>query len=90
MADPTSWLMIERGWAVVGPGGNKLGSVEEVVGDSKVDIFNGLAVSSGLIAKARYVAAEHVREIREGTVELDLDRNGFEALDEHEPGMTVG
>lgn len=89
MADPVSWFVVERGWSVVASGGAKLGSVEEVIGDADADIFNGLAVSSGLLGKVHYVPAEHVRAIREGAVELDLDRGGFEALDEHEPGRTV-
>ena len=89
MADPVSWFVVERGWSVVGAGGAKLGSVEEVIGDADADIFNGLAVSAGLLGRSHYVPAEHVRQIREGSVELDLDRSGFEALDEHEPGRTV-
>jgi uncharacterized protein YrrD len=89
MADPVSWLLVERGWSVVATGGARLGSVEEVIGDPDADIFNGLAVSAGLLGKVYYVPAERVSAIREGSVELDLDRGGFDALDEHEPGRTV-
>lgn len=84
MADPVSWFVIERGWAVVDRGGEELGTVEEVLGDEDTDIFNGLAVTHGLVSRPRYVPAERVRSIHEGTVELDLDRAAFEQLGEHD------
>ena len=83
MSDPVSWLLVEKGWDVVGAGGSKLGTVNEVIGDSGKDIFNGLAVTPGLLRKPRYVPAERVRTIIEGRVELDLDDKTFESLDEH-------
>jgi uncharacterized protein YrrD len=85
MADPVSWLVVEHGWAVVGAAGEELGSVDQVLGDQDTDIFNGLAVAHGLVAKARYVPAERVASIHEGTVELDLDRDAFDRLDPYEP-----
>jgi hypothetical protein len=80
MADPVSWLLVEKGWEVVGSDGEALGTVDEVLGDSDADIFNGLAVSPGLVGRARYVPAERVRQIVEGQVELDLDRDAFDRL----------
>jgi uncharacterized protein YrrD len=86
MPDPVSWFVIERGWSVVGSAGEKLGTIEEVIGDLDADIFNGVTVSSGLLAKVHYVPAERVREIREGAVELALDREGFDALGDRDAG----
>ena len=80
MADPVSWFLVEKGWEVVGSDGERLGSVDEVLGDSEADIFNGLAVSPGLVGRVRYVPAERVRQIVEGRIELDLDRESFERL----------
>jgi uncharacterized protein YrrD len=77
--------VIEPGWRVIAADGSEIGRVEEVVGDTGSDIFNGLAVSSGLLAKARYVPAERVAEIREGAVRLDLPPSAINGLDEHEP-----
>jgi uncharacterized protein YrrD len=82
--DPVSWFVVERGWAVVGRGGEELGSVHEVIGDSGEDIFNGLAVSPGLLRGSRYVPAERVAEIVEGRVVLDLDEREFQHLGEAE------
>jgi uncharacterized protein YrrD len=85
VADQVSWTVIEPGWVVVAAGGEEVGKVHEVLGDSEVDIFNGLAVSSGLLAKAKYVPAERVVEIHDGEVRLDLPPDGIHNLDEHEP-----
>jgi len=84
MADPVSWFLIEPGWRVVDADGNDVGRVEEVLGDSSVDIFDGLSVASGIFARPRYVPAEQVGEIVEGTVKLALDRQAVEQLGEFE------
>jgi len=87
LADPVSWFVVERGWAVVGSDGAKLGTVDEVLGDSSLDIFDGLAVASGVLGKPRYVPAELVAEIVEGTVRLSIAGDEFGRLDEYEaPG----
>jgi hypothetical protein len=88
VSDPVSWLLIEKGWSVVGADGSDLGSVREVVGDTGADIFNGLSVTPGLLRGARYVPAERVGTIVEGRVELDLDADAFERLGEH--GDAIG
>ena len=85
MTEPVSWLLIEPGWKVVDADGQDIGRIEEVVGDTSSDIFNGLAVSTGLLAKARYVPAEQVGEITEGEVQLKLPAEHVERLEEHEP-----
>jgi hypothetical protein len=81
--DPVSWLVIESGWKVVGSEGAKLGTVHEVIGDTGIDIFDGLAVSPGRLKSSKYVPSERVKAIVEGRVELDLSRAEFERLDEH-------
>jgi hypothetical protein len=79
---PVSWLVLERGWNVVGRDGTRLGSVAEVLGDPEADIFDGLAVSTGLLRPSRYVPAAHVAAIREGRVELAIGEAEFERLGE--------
>lgn len=81
--DPVSWLVIEPGWKVVASDGEHLGSVHEVIGDTGKDIFNGLAVSPGLLKSSKYVPAERVSQIVDGQVELDLAVADFERLGEH-------
>jgi uncharacterized protein YrrD len=84
MADPVSWLVVEPGWSVVGRDGTEIGKVEEVIGDSGEDIFNGLSVSSGLLGKPKYVPSERVAGIVEGEIRLDLPAEAIEHLDDHE------
>ena len=64
MADPVSWLMIEKGWEVVDAAGKRLGKVDEVLGDQQADIWDGLTVSG------KYVAAEDVAAIVDGRITL--------------------
>jgi hypothetical protein len=84
-ATPVSWFVIERGWKVVGADGKEIGRVEEIVGDSGEDIFNGLTVTHGLLGRPRYVPAEQVAEITDGEVRLALTGEDVGRLDEHEP-----
>ena len=78
-----SWLIIEKGWEVVAADGSEVGKVHEIVGDEREDIFDGLAVSSGHFAKPRYVAAERVKRITDGRIELDLPTGEAQHLEEY-------
>jgi hypothetical protein len=82
--DPVSWFVVERGWEVVGSDGSKLGTVEELLGDPEHDIFDGLSVATGLLGKPRYVPAELVQEIVEGSVHLSIGHDEAERLDEYD------
>jgi uncharacterized protein YrrD len=83
--DPVSWLLIERGWKVAAADGSEVGTVDEVIGDSGKDIFNGISVSTGLLGRPKYVPSERVASLTEGRVELDLSPEDVDGLDEHEP-----
>jgi hypothetical protein len=90
MADPVSWLMIEPGWKVLASDGSEVGAIDEVVGDSSVDIFDGLAIATSAFGKPRYVPAEQVGEIIEGTVRLKLSSEQVERLEEYlEPATSA-
>ena len=80
--DPVSWLLIEPGWKVTASDGKSVGKVIEVVGDSEKDIFNGLSISIGFFAKARYLPAERVTNIVDREVQLDLPSRAIKELDE--------
>jgi uncharacterized protein YrrD len=80
---PVSWLVIEEGWEVVDSEGKPVGKVDEVIGDTGEDIFNGLAISSGWLERPRYLPAEQVAEITTGRIRLALTREQAERLAEH-------
>ena len=84
MPDPVAWIVVERGWEVVSSDGQKIGTVDEVLGDQNADIFDGLAVAAGLLKKPKYVPAERVGEIVEGRLTLELTKDEFEALEDYD------
>jgi uncharacterized protein DUF2171 len=79
--DPKSWLVIEPGWKVLAADGSEVGKVHETLGDQELDIFDGLAVSTGLLSKPTYVPSEHVGEIRDGEIHLSLSGEQVAALE---------
>jgi uncharacterized protein YrrD len=83
VSDPVSWFVIEPGWKVVASSGDELGTVQEVLGDTSADIFDGLAVKPGLLKSAKYVPAERVKTITEERIELDISAHEFERLGDH-------
>ena len=87
MPDPVAWLVVEAGWEVVSSDGEKVGAIDEVLGDQNADIFDGLAVDHGLLKKAKYVPSERVGEIVEGRVALTMTPAEFDALDDYEPKL---
>jgi hypothetical protein len=90
MADPVSWLLIEPGWKVLAADGSEVGQVDEVVGDSNADIFDGLAIATSRFGKPRYVPSEQVEEITEGSVRLSLTPAQAEQLGEYlEPATSA-
>jgi hypothetical protein len=90
MADPVSWLLIEPGWRVRDADGNDVGRVEAVTGDSDADIFDGLAIAAGALARPRYVPAEQVGAIENGVVHLALSNAAVDALPEYkEPAEQI-
>jgi hypothetical protein len=72
MPDPVAWTFIEPGWAVVDATGERVGTVAEVDGDQQLDIFDGIRVREGvdILKEPRYVSADRVGRIEEGTVHL--------------------
>ena len=87
--NPVSWFVIEPGWRVVDADGEEIGAVDEVVGDSSNDIFNGLAISTGLLGRPRYVPAEKVGTITDGRIQLTLTSDEVKRLDEFEEPPTT-
>jgi len=89
--DLCSWLQIEPGWSVVGADGTPVGSVLSVGGDKHSDIFDGLAISLGASAPARYVPGEQVGAIFQGKVTLRFGSAEAEKLElfQEPPPQTV-
>jgi hypothetical protein len=78
--DPVSWLLIEPGWQVIDATGEDVGRVETVTGDPDADIFDGLAIAPGVLARPKYVPAEQVAAITQGTVSLSVTKAEIDGL----------
>jgi hypothetical protein len=80
LSDPVSWLLIRRGWNVVGADGARLGRVGAVRGEPTKDIFNGVVVRPDSQLGPRYVGSDLIGSITVGRVELKLSAEEFAAL----------
>jgi hypothetical protein len=83
--DPSSWLVLEQGHKVVTADGEELGRVDQVLGDEVADIFDGLAVTAGLLGKPKYVPAELVASIDTEAVHLTISKADADRLDDYTP-----
>jgi hypothetical protein len=83
--DPMSWIVLERGHSVVHADGTQFGTVDEILGDTVADIFDGLTVATGLVGKPRYVAAELVDSIDTEAVHLTITADEADRLEEYTP-----
>ncbi|HEU0193134.1 MAG TPA: hypothetical protein VFQ71_02985 [Gaiellales bacterium] len=89
-----SWKLIEPGWDVHASTGDLVGHVFKTVGDSDADIFDGLAIVQhegqaysvihNFWDRPRYVAAEQVTAIAEGSVTLALTPEQADDLPLHD------
>ncbi|WP_259311918.1 PRC-barrel domain-containing protein [Capillimicrobium parvum] len=75
---PTSYLALEPGTSVYDAGGEEIGTVEHVLADPGVDIFDGLVVDTRpLLGGHRFADAEQVDEIYESGVVLKVGRDAL-------------
>ena len=77
---PGSYLTLEPGTPVYFGDGEKLGKVERILAEQDADIFEGVDVAPGLLADARFVAADLIDEIFERGVVLTVDSSQGESL----------
>lgn len=85
MADPTSWIVLESGHTVVDTAGEEVGKVEDVLGDTVADIFDGLTISTRLLGKPKYVPSELVESIDDEAVHLTVSKEDVDRLEEYTP-----
>ena len=83
-ADPPSWQLIEAGWKVVDCDGDEAGTVVDVLGDTGADELEGLVVNIVIYSAPRFVPGEHVTNVIDGFVQVDLDTPDLDRLDPYE------
>jgi Uncharacterized protein conserved in bacteria (DUF2171) len=90
LGEPSSYIALKAGAAVVASDGEQIGTVEHVLGDTRRDIFDGLVVDIGAgPGGQRFADAEHVDEIYEGGVVLKLTAAEVETLPKPSPSPAV-
>ena len=79
--EPTSYLAIEEGCAVVSSDGEKVGTVQHVLADQEADIFDGLVIDTRLgPGGLLFVDAPQVSECRQRAVLISLPAEEVENL----------
>jgi PRC-barrel domain len=87
---PISYLLLQEGTDVISADGERVGTVQHVLGDEDKDIFDGLVIDTrpgpgGL----RFVDAPQVAELREDAAVLTVAAADVPALPEPSPGPAV-
>jgi len=79
-----SWKALEKGARVFAAGGEEIGTVKEIAGDSEADIFSGLVVSLSRLSANCFLPSERVTAIWPDRVETDLTAEQAEELEEYD------
>jgi hypothetical protein len=88
--DPISYLLLEKGTDVVSADGERVGTVQHVLGDEEKDIFDGLVIDTKLgPGGLRFVDAPQIAELREDAAVLTVAAADVPALPEPTPGPAV-
>ena len=76
---PISWRSIVYGTPVLSSDGERVGTVHEVLGDDREDVFHGLRVALGTQHRDVMVPVEDVATLSADAVRVDLMRSEIEA-----------
>ena len=82
--DPVAWNYVEPGTDVVGPDGERIGRVKQMVGTEE-GIFQGIAVDPDGSGGTRLVPAGEVTTLTPATVTIAWDAEQLGSADEYEP-----
>jgi len=77
---PIAYTALDKGVAVLAADGAEIGTVEHVLQDSTIDLFDGIAVKTS--AGLRFVGADHVGRITTDAVHTTLSQADAAALPE--------
>jgi hypothetical protein len=90
MSASASWLAIRSGWKILAADGAEVGEVDEVIGDERSDIFDGLSIATSALGQPRYLSADRIASIEQGAVRLSLTREQVAHLEEYlQPATSV-
>lgn len=88
--DPISYLTLQGGTDVLSSDGERVGTVQHVLGDEAAGIFDGIVIDIRLgPGGLRFVDAPEVASIREHAVVLGISSAQVEELPKPEPNPAV-
>jgi len=82
--DPVAWNYVEAGTQVIGPDGDTVGSVSEMLGTDE-GIFHGVAVDPQRGSGARMVPSSQVTLLTPSRVQIALDAGALAEAEEYHP-----
>lgn len=77
---PIAWLALDEGTPILTSDGDQIGKVSEVIADREKDIFSGITFKPGLLDSARFVPADKIEGLTEGSVTLSITAAEAEKL----------
>jgi hypothetical protein len=81
LGEPASYLTLSEGVAVYASGGERVGTVAEVIAAVEQDIFEGIVISPRLgVGERRFAEADLIAEIGTDGVRLSLGVEACESL----------
>jgi hypothetical protein len=83
--DPVAWGYVRPRTEVVGPGGERVGKVEAMLGTEDEGIFHGVAVAPDAGGPTRVVPASEVVRLTPARVEISWNAERLVAADVHRP-----
>jgi hypothetical protein len=83
--DPVAWNYVKPDTPVIGPDGQELGRVEQMLGTEGEGIFHGVAVRPTNGGPARVVPADSVTGLTPSRVAVAVDASGLAAAEEYQP-----
>ena len=83
--DPVAWNYVEPGTEVVGPDGERLGTVAAMLGTETEGIFHGVAVAPESGGPTRVIPADAVTHLTPSRVAVTHSRSELQAAEVHAP-----
>jgi hypothetical protein len=83
--DPVAWNYVKPGTEVIDPDGNRIGSVEAMLGTEDEGIFHGVAVVPESGDDARVVPASEVVRLTPARIELTYHAEQLADAEPHRP-----
>jgi uncharacterized protein YrrD len=77
---PLSWMALLENTPVYSSDGEEVGGVKEVIGSVEEDIFHGIVIGHGVLARDVLMPAANVKSITNRRVDVDISAEDVRSL----------